>query len=1133
MQLHKIKYLALAILICIISIPQNVTSQKKDSLSGQDKFKDLPLESGRILEFSTNEGTWLSLDISPDGKTIMFDMLGDLYTIPANGGTATRITNGLALDTNPRFSPDGKHIVFTSDRSGNDNVWTMDLSTKETRQVTKDKKGEVQSADWSPDGDYIVVSKGKRNLKLHIYHKDGGGGTQLIKEPANLKTVEPAFSPDNKYIYYSRRTGAWNYNAQLPQYQISRYDLETGESATVTSRYGSAFATTLSNDGNWMVYGTRYEEKTGLVLRDLKSGDERWLAYPVQRDEQESVASLGVLPAMTFTPDNKYVLASYGGKIYKMPVSGGDAIEIPFTVNVELAIGPKVEFKYPISDDEDILANQIRNAKPSPDGKQLVFNALNKLYIMKLPNGKPKRLTKMDIIETQPNWSPNGKEVVYTTWSETNGGHLYKVGISGTATPIKLTNTSALYGTPVWDAKTDRIVFTKGSAQSFRNAYLRGAFAGSENLAWIPSSGGDANFIVKTNGRRNPHFVEGDNRIYLSSGQGLTSIRWDGTDEKELLSVTGIVTFGSSLHDHNHSHLDDDLAPEENAQGARPVEIYMAPKGDKAMALINNDVYVITVPKYGQTPKISVAKPESAKFPAWKLTELGGEFPTWSLDARKVHWSLGSSHFIYNLEEAKAKEERLKAEKKARKEELEKLSEEERKEQEKKDKEKAKKDEEKKYNATEIKVEVAIKRDIPKGTALIQGARIITMENDKVIENGDILVVNNRIKAVGPTGTLDIPRNAKIIDASGKTIIPGFVDTHSHLRTYSGIHKKQVWSYAANLAYGVTTSRDPQTGTTDVLTYFDLVKTGEMLGPRAYSTGPGLGFWAYYLTSLDATRDALKKYSEYYNTNTIKMYIVGNRQHRQWVIQASKEQGLMPTTEGALDFKLNLTEILDGYPGHEHSYPITPIYKDVIQAVAESKIAYTPTLLVSYGGPWAENYFYSRENPYNDQKLQYFTPYADLAGKSRRRPGWFMDEEHVFTRHAEFVEDLVNAGGLAGVGSHGQLQGLGFHWELWAIASGTSSLNALKTATILGATSIGLDGDLGSIKAGKLADFMILEKNPLDNIRNTNTIIQVMKNGRLYDGNTLDEVYPREKKVNSFWWNWDKKKPSGLPGVKN
>jgi Tol biopolymer transport system component len=191
-------------------------STKKDTAK-YTLYKELPTKPQRKINFTTNEGTWTSVDISPDGKTIVFDLMGDIYTIPSNGGKATQVTKGIAFDTHPRYSPDGKRLLFTSDRSGAENLWYIDFEKKDTVQLTKDNDQNYPSATWTPDGDYIVYSKGRLNIQLYMIHKNGGGGVQLIDQPANLKTIDPAISADGRYIYFSRRFGPWNYNASMPQ----------------------------------------------------------------------------------------------------------------------------------------------------------------------------------------------------------------------------------------------------------------------------------------------------------------------------------------------------------------------------------------------------------------------------------------------------------------------------------------------------------------------------------------------------------------------------------------------------------------------------------------------------------------------------------------------------------------------------------------------------------------------------------------------------------------------------------------------------------------------------------------------------------------------------------------------------
>src|SRR5690242_19225098 len=594
------RFLATGAAFLLAATSVRLHAQQADA--SKSKKPDLPLTVGRHVNFTTSKGSWISLDVSPDGRTIVFDLLGDLYTLPIGGGTATRLTSGLAMDVQPRFSPDGKRVVFVSDRSGGDNLWTMSLDKRDTVQITKGNDNLLTSPEFTPDGKYIVAAKSGGlggAAKLWIYHVDGGSGAALVREPAALKVSGPTVTHSGRYIWYSRRIGDWQYNAVFPQYQLAVYDRETGTNTVMSSRYGSAFRPQLSHDGKWLVYASRFETNTGLRIRNVESGVEDWLVYPIQRDDQESRAPLDVLPGYAFTPDDKAIVVSYGGEIWRVPVDKTKPAKIPFTANVTLDAGPEVRFAYKVDDAASFTAHQIRDVAPSPDGKRLAFVSLNRVYLSDLPNGAPRRLTNQDVGEFYPTWSPDGKSVAFVTWNDKTGGQIEKAIADAKAptTPQQLTKTSALYSQLAWSPDGKRIVAVKAAARDMQEAL--GFFGGGlgTEFVWVPAAGGEVVAIGPSGNRIHPHFTQDTSRIFAYSfEEGLVSMRWDGTDVKHLLKVTGpLPPDGATLDDDHTTSVDMPMPThyelEQNPTPPPASVVVMAPRGDRALAEVGNDVY--------------------------------------------------------------------------------------------------------------------------------------------------------------------------------------------------------------------------------------------------------------------------------------------------------------------------------------------------------------------------------------------------------------------------------------------------------------------------------------------------------------------------------------------------------------
>ena len=1030
----------------------------------------------RQVPIRTDEGTWMDVDVSPDGRMLAFSLLGDIYTMPITGGTPTRIADGLAWEVHPRFSPDGRRIAFTSDRGGGDNIWLMNADGSDKRQVTKESFRLINQPSWNPDGLSLAAKKHfttQRSLgtgEVWLYHVSGGAGVQLVKrasEALQKELGEPTFSPDGQAVYYTRNVTSgpifeYAQDSQQSVFEIERYDLKTGEVTTTVSGFGGAVRPNPSPDGKLISFVRRDKDQSQLWVKDLASGTERMIYGALDLDLQETWAVTGVYPNMDWTPDSKTIVFWAGGKLRRVNADGSGAAEIPFRIDDTRGV---IDGPHPvIAVAPDTIKTSIpKFATVSPDYRQVVYETLGKLWIKEIARQPARRLTtEEEALELWPAFSRDGKAMAWVRWTDAGLGQIVVADGQG-RNPRVVTQQPGHYAVPQFSPDGRTLVYEK------RGGGFLTAPEQSENtgIYRLSLAGGSAPVLV-SRGNSDPQFGADNDRLFMLGRNGA---------KLQLLS----------------SDMNGE-ARRVHAEGELASDFRVAPDGRHLAFRQNYEVFAMPLLPGGQ----AVAVDETASaMPVVRASKGGADYIGWSADGRSVYWSIGPDLRMVSV----AQMFRAAPEAEGDKSEFVQPT-----------------------SGDSLSMYVPASR--PQGKLVLTGARVLTMAGDGagVIENGLIVIEGDRITGVHDATTvrLKLDPGTKVIDVSGKVIMPGLVDAHAHGPQGVGdLIPQQNWAAMQALAMGTTTIHDPSSQASHIFAAAERQRAGMLLSPRIFSTGeiiygaksPGV------YARIDSYEDALAHVRRIKAQGgiSVKNYNQPRREQRQQVVAAARAENMLVVAEGGSLFGMDMNLVADGNSTIEHNVPVDVMYEDVLQFFGQSKTNYTPTLVVTYGGLAGDPYWRQAQDVFA-HPLMIHTPPRQLLAETGRRtkaPDW----AYVDDNSAREAKKLAERGVKVSIGAHGQQAGIAAHWELWSfVRGGMSPTEALRAGTIESARSLGMDRDIGSIEAGKLADLVILDADPSADIANSDKIDRVMLGGRLYDAKTLNEVETGAAKRLPYWW---------------
>lgn len=1028
-------------------------------LQGQDKTFNVDSIRAPMkrLEFTTTQGTWMGVDVAPDGQHIVFDLLGHLYEMPAAGGEGRPLTKGRSYNHLPRYSPDGRRILFTSDRSGKEELWVLHRGTDSVEKVSQ-LPGRAFLGTWSRDGRSIYLTTMDLGARYAAHRIDvHGSRTDLV---ANGVFAPPGHWSEgtNGKVYFSEPSG--------PIYQagfrIKSYDLKTAKVENYLERPGGAADPLVSPDGKTLAYIHRDDRKTVLVLHDLATKAERVAALTLDRDRMESGAGVtfGIYPGFSWTPDSREIVIAAGGTLHAVNAATGTARDIPFRATVTRDLAKTIRFPVPLPVSGTARTRSHRWSQRTDRG--ILFEALGDLYFK---NGSELvNLTQSPSLESSPVYDAGSRTVYYASWRDDSLGSVWAQPLGQpTRPPIRLSRAAAQYGSLALSRDGRTLAYLRGSGDLNRGETLED----------------QAQFELVTVG---PDRAE----------RKVTTVEWAASNPLASRHPPAI-TFsadGNTIY-FNETVRDTLVLSSVRSDGMDKQTLYAFPHA--ANAVLSPDGQWIAFREYLRTyltPASFAGKPVVVSGydkagATFRVDPDDGEYLVWHPDSKTLSWTRGTQLLEKSIADIVAKKGAP--------------------------------------TRTEIGFDYPV--PVPPSTIALTNARVITVDaSRRVLENATVLVRGNVIEAVGVG--VPVPAGAQVFDLKGKTIMPGMIDAHGHYNpdgSTLNVTEQNHLGLLANLAYGTTTIYEVYGNHVKDFQVSDLQRAGKISGARLLSVGPPIYGLRQYRTKqyrpIDSQTDAdeVVSFNKAFGATALKDYVHFNRAARIQMYDAARRMGVNVVAESAVDFQMDWTMLMDGVSGIEHTVGLTPLYDDVLKLWSATEAGNTPTLIVSYNGPAGETAFHQSERLWEDPKLLRFFPKETLI--RLRRPTHFFADDIYAGEMAREIHKLASAGVSVHISGHGQMHGLDKHWEMDLLSrGGFTAAEIIATATINSARYLGLDSQLGSIEAGKLADLVILDANPLDDIHNARQIDRVMQNGVLYRGADASRIYPNPEPPGKQYW---------------